>query len=212
MVFTTAFLFGALVVSESPAASDVQTPNQASVANSSRSSQELRKAIYDGLKRSAAASDPDPYVIAPELIGLFEELRNEKQIEEFDHRRLRGLLRTRLEALARQIEKGFTEAAKPQSVATRCDVLAQQGLPAAGGGGAARGGRGAIIGGSQGGLPDNGPALVDLIKRTIAPNTWDDVGGPGSIYYYRPLRVLVVRQTGEVHEQLGGVLGGLRGK
>jgi len=59
-------------------------------------------------------------------------------------------------------------------------------------------------------IPDYGPALVDLIERTIAPGFWDTQGGPGTIVYYAPLRVLVVRATSEVHHDLGGVLGGLR--
>ena len=59
-------------------------------------------------------------------------------------------------------------------------------------------------------LPDNGPALVALIQRTISPRTWDINGGQGSIQYYRPLRVLVIRAPGAVHGDVGGVLGGLR--
>lgn len=77
------------------------------------------------------------------------------------------------------------------------------------------GGPAALLGqvqGAAGGraVPDYGPALVDLIERTIAPGFWDSQGGPGTIVYYSPLRVLVVRATSEVHHQVGGVLGGLR--
>jgi hypothetical protein len=57
---------------------------------------------------------------------------------------------------------------------------------------------------------DYGPDLVDLIETVIAPSTWERNGGPGSIYYYRPLRVLVIRQTGEVHGQIGDTIGALR--
>jgi hypothetical protein len=64
--------------------------------------------------------------------------------------------------------------------------------------------------GGAAGPPDFGPDLVALIERTINPAFWDTVGGPGSILYYQPLMCLVVRATGEVHEQIGGVLGGLR--
>jgi hypothetical protein len=61
-----------------------------------------------------------------------------------------------------------------------------------------------------GGAADDGWDLVELIRATIAPETWDVNGGRGSMYYYRPQQLLVVRQTGEVHHQLGGVLGQLR--
>jgi hypothetical protein len=57
---------------------------------------------------------------------------------------------------------------------------------------------------------DHGQALVDLIERTISPDIWDTNGGPASIVYFAPLKVLVVRATSEVHESVGGVLGGLR--
>ena len=59
--------------------------------------------------------------------------------------------------------------------------------------------------------PDWGPDLVDLIERTINPAFWDVAGGPGTIVYYRPLQCLVVRATSEVHGQVGGLVGDLRG-
>ncbi len=57
---------------------------------------------------------------------------------------------------------------------------------------------------------DYGQHLVDLIQKTIAPSTWDVNGGLGTIYYWRPGRALVVRQTGEVHDEMRGILGQLR--
>lgn len=57
---------------------------------------------------------------------------------------------------------------------------------------------------------DHGEELVELIERTISPEFWDTVGGPGSIFYYAPLRVLVVSATLEVHWKIGGAVGGLR--
>jgi len=68
------------------------------------------------------------------------------------------------------------------------------------------------VGGSFGGgaIPDYGPDLVALIQRTIVPEFWDVQGGPGTIVYYRPLMVLVVRATDDVHHRIGGTLGGVR--
>lgn len=75
-----------------------------------------------------------------------------------------------------------------------------------------QGGPGSLLAfGGGAGPPDNGAALVALIERTINPAFWDTVGGPGTIVYYAPLQCLVVRATAEVHGQLGGALGGLRG-
>jgi len=57
---------------------------------------------------------------------------------------------------------------------------------------------------------DFGRELVDLIESTIAPDFWDVNGGPGTIVYYAPLHALVVRATGEVHDEIGGVISDLR--
>lgn len=82
---------------------------------------------------------------------------------------------------------------------------------AANGGGAGAAPIAATLGGRGGrAIPDFGPDLVALIQRTIAPDFWDVVGGPGTIVYYQPLHALVVRATGEIHRELGGVLDKLR--
>jgi hypothetical protein len=57
---------------------------------------------------------------------------------------------------------------------------------------------------------DHGQELIDLIERTIQPDFWDTAGGPGSMFYYRPLMALVVRATSEVHGNVGGLLDALR--
>jgi hypothetical protein len=50
--------------------------------------------------------------------------------------------------------------------------------------------------------------LIELVTNQIRPDTWDDVGGPGSIEIYRGLAV--VSQTQEVHEELARFLAELR--
>jgi hypothetical protein len=57
---------------------------------------------------------------------------------------------------------------------------------------------------------DHGQELIELIQRTIKPDHWDVAGGPGSMFYYRPLMALVVRATSEVHGNVGGLLGAMR--
>ena len=56
----------------------------------------------------------------------------------------------------------------------------------------------------------NAQALIELIERTIDPDFWDVNGGPGTIMYYPNLQCLVIRATGQVHEKIGGAVGGLR--
>jgi general secretion pathway protein D len=61
-----------------------------------------------------------------------------------------------------------------------------------------------------GGVQADFDTLIDLIVATIAPNTWDDVGGEGSIQGFPTNLSLVVSQTQEVHDQIADLLDQLR--
>jgi hypothetical protein len=67
-------------------------------------------------------------------------------------------------------------------------------------------------GGAMGGgaVQDHAQELIELIQRTIKPDFWDTAGGPGSMFYYRPLMALVVSATSEMHGNVGGLLQALR--
>ncbi|MGD9724597.1 MAG: hypothetical protein AB7O59_25130 [Pirellulales bacterium] len=52
--------------------------------------------------------------------------------------------------------------------------------------------------------------LIDLIQESVAPETWDVRGGPGTMMYFAPKKVLVIRQTGDAHEQLQDLIRQLR--
>jgi hypothetical protein len=52
--------------------------------------------------------------------------------------------------------------------------------------------------------------LVDLIVTTVAPDSWDEVGGPGSIRLLPERSVLVISQMREVHESIERLLTALR--
>ncbi len=84
----------------------------------------------------------------------------------------------------------------------------QQGFGGQRGFGGQQGFGGGMQGGAFGaaGNDDHGPDLVELIKKVIAPNTWEDVGGNGTIFYWQPGRAMVVRQTAENHEALADML------
>ncbi len=72
-----------------------------------------------------------------------------------------------------------------------------------GGGLGGQGGAGAGQGaGHDGGVEENLDKLVELIKNTIEPDSWDDAGGKGTIRIWR--QSLVVRNNIEVHEKIGG--------
>ena len=52
--------------------------------------------------------------------------------------------------------------------------------------------------------------LIELITSTIAPDTWDEVGGAGAIEPFPMNLSLVISQTQEVHEQITDLLDQLR--
>jgi len=53
-------------------------------------------------------------------------------------------------------------------------------------------------------------SLIELITATIQPDSWDDVGGAGSVQPFQTNLSLVVSQTQEVHEQIVDLLEQLR--
>ena len=53
-------------------------------------------------------------------------------------------------------------------------------------------------------------ALIKLIRSSIAPQSWDSVGGPGSIEGWPTNLSLIVSQTTEVHGQIAELLQDLR--
>jgi hypothetical protein len=210
-----------------PPATDEASPEASAEP---RSISGLRVAIRDALRQSTRVAQPDHEVVVPKLIELFHEVALHPDLPRAEKRTLRGSIRTRLlqieDILRRRLVRAETDAKrKPADPASRTGngeresaeakstapatvyspatiVLAQQGNVAGGN----VGGQGL----SGPGWIDRGWQLVELIRATVAPDTWDVNGGNGSIYYYRPLNVMVIRQTQAVHEEIGGVLNQLR--
>ncbi|HJT35441.1 MAG TPA: hypothetical protein VJ783_25670, partial [Pirellulales bacterium] len=52
--------------------------------------------------------------------------------------------------------------------------------------------------------------LIQLIQSTVAPDSWQDVGGPGAMESFANFGALVVSQTTEVHEEIAQHLRALR--
>lgn len=52
--------------------------------------------------------------------------------------------------------------------------------------------------------------LIKLIVETIAPQSWAQAGGPGTIDYYPLGMAFVINQTADVHEQIAELLNALR--
>lgn len=189
-----------------------------------RTGRELRDAARDALRRWAKPSDDDCTPAAREFLVLYQELQADRAVPAGQRELLAGKIRLRLHALSKEIvyqaavEERLARQTKPAKIKlpeAQADNLGQfAGGQRAGFGGPA--GRPAGVGaGVQGGMypqgiPDGGKELVDLIQHVIAPQSWDVNGGPGSIYYWAPGHAIVVRQTAEVHHQLGDTLHQLR--
>ena len=53
-------------------------------------------------------------------------------------------------------------------------------------------------------------SLTDLLVSTIAPDSWDSVGGQASVRHYETTLSLVIRQTQKIHEEIADLLDQLR--
>lgn len=91
------------------------------------------------------------------------------------------------------------------------EVLAQVAGGATGaGGGPSTQPMGFGPGGMGGGAQADFDTLIELITTTIAPTSWDEVGGSGSIQPFPTNLSLVISNTEEVHEQIVDLLDQLR--
>jgi hypothetical protein len=184
-----------------------------------RTGRELLAAVREALPRLARPKDDQLEASVEELLFVHEELREDEAMAISQRTYYRTMVESRLEQLSVQLKKRIArnkrlaEREPPAQIRGQneaADRLAQRG------GGAARPAP-PLVGkgptgrrGRQQPSDDYGQHLVDLIQKTIAPSTWDVNGGLGTIYYWRPGRALVVRQTEEVHDRMGGVLDQLR--
>ena len=54
-------------------------------------------------------------------------------------------------------------------------------------------------------------SVVEQITSNVAPNSWDEVGGPGSLSFFEPTLDFVISTTGEVHAEIESLFDRLRG-
>ena len=116
-----------------------------------------------------------------------------------------------LAVLASKDGQGGAGKINPQLLAQMPGAMGLGGL---GGGPPAVGSGNPILSGGPGGLGGGAQAdfdaLIELITATIQPNTWDEVGGPGSVKEFETNLSLVVSQTQDVHEEIVDLLEQLR--
>lgn len=201
----------ALGASEGLGDAGAKQPSPSPHEVSARSGRDLREAVHRALRRWARPSEADADPAAREFLTLFDQLQRDSELPSAQREYLQQKVRIRLLELSDQIalriarQKRQADAEQAASVALPADKaqpLAQQM------------GMAPLGPQARAGMPfanamqpeDAGQALIDLIQKTIRPQSWDVNGGPGSIYYWYPGRALVIRQTDEVHQEIGGLL------
>lgn len=187
-------------------------------AEAARDGRVLVAAIQEAQKRWRNVKAEQAEDAAHDFLVIYRELESATQIPAAAQAKLLKTVRSKLSALSRLIAKNVKKeqhaAAKlagksrPESVTlpeNQPEVAAQR---MAGGRSWNNGNvnrddydRLGRIGGEQ---------LVEVIKKTISPASWDDNGGNGTIIYWGTQRYLIITQTDEVHEQIGGLMGQLR--
>jgi hypothetical protein len=164
----------------------------------------LRARTNKALSTAFPATSGERRTQAEKLVSLYTEIGEAKQLAGAERSRLQARLKSRLSRLAdaialdvkRERAAGQTQAGSGSAGDTSATSLEASQTASAG---------------SNGGAPqDDGQALVELIQATIAPQSWDVNGGPGTIVYWPAWHVLVVRQTDDVHEQIGGAMHAMR--
>jgi hypothetical protein len=147
------------------------------------SAPQWREAYRRVMQASAEQQRPDPAEVVPDLAGLYVALDDAAVLGSSERSSLRHRVKFRLEQIRDDLLRAQVRVRRP-----RTNVSAK--------GGAA--------------VPPGAAQLIQLIQTTIEPDSWAINGGRGTITYFAPLQVLVIRQTGEVHHQIGGTLGALR--
>ena len=190
----------------SSASTDVSQPPAA------RSFHQLTSDVRAALRaESGARNEPDGWRAVRQLIQLCDELSDDERLDRSPVlRRLRGVVVSRLRRIKRDIDKSNSNQLgdeEPQRIDEISGIVAAQ---VANVGRAAAPPAALMPIAAVGQTRDFGPDLARLIERTISPDSWDVNGGPSTIVYYAPLRVLVVRAPSEIHGRVGPVLQGLR--
>jgi hypothetical protein len=228
----TSELFAAENGAEQQSSAAVQS-SASQPSEKQRESAELSSAAKSALRAShAAKSAKERDAAARELVQVFVELQNDRSLANGTRNNLQQQVRHRLIAIETGLRSIVNSASKrkiddadkaegdgtskppsnaPETVAIkdRPAVLAQQIAPPGAPGAAPRP---RVNNPPNGGQPpdDYGPELLELIQRVIRPASWDVNGGASSGYYYQPLHALVISAPEEMHEEIGGVVGGLR--
>jgi hypothetical protein len=179
---------------------ELESPAIAEKPGQPPSLEEVRAAYLEALQDSAKRIKPVYADVVPNLAEVYVQLKDVEGLSHAERSRMRGVAKSRLEELRDQL---IRQVLRDRKLAERKNRSQK------------RGGvrepvdeKAALL--AAGGASAQAVELIDLIQNTIEPESWQRAGGQGTISYFDLLKVLVVRQTGEVHHQLGGTLEQLR--
>ncbi|MEX1224694.1 MAG: hypothetical protein WEA31_09125, partial [Pirellulales bacterium] len=158
------------------------------------SQRQWRTNVSDMLGKHATAEGADRHQLSRRLVALYNSLQR-VELSARDQRLLASKLENRLLRTRQEILEANEGAAARQPA--NVDGKPGEGDLAANG---ILGQFGNFIGQQVGGprnnqANDEGAELVELIEKTISPESWDVNGGSGTIVYWGNLKVLVVRNT-----------------
>jgi hypothetical protein len=180
-------------------------------ARRDRGKDEIRQSYRDAVRRAASHCNPDPLEVTPELLLLYWELvdpdrstvrriGNPSDMPSHERRRMLRGLKVRLEFQWKRLVRLQRKAQKSNRRSPRTALTSD---PDARSVRVTR----EKVASSGGGVAAQAATLIDLIRNTIQPDSWDVNGGLGTISFLGdPFYVLVIRNTGDVHNQIGGVL------
>ena len=149
----------------------------------------LEPTVRQALREAAQLKGAPDSAAVERLTGLYRQLLEDDQQPIARRDALRLAMRSRLQRWGAALRQPALRQA------ALAPILAQR-LPPAGAG----------QGGAAQQSADYGQELADLIEETIAPASWEGKGGNGVIRFWHPAHALVVRQTGDVHEDLASLL------
>jgi hypothetical protein len=187
------YLCLAALLCGAPPSHDEPSPARAPVAPAAAA--DLRDQFRDLTRRTAKPNDLDPADVVPDLVSLYHALYQPNEMPGSELVDMRRRAETRLEKVRERLLRDKRRLEQEQTRASRRNRT----QPPAGDEQMLAGGTAAELAGAR--------SLIDLITRTIEPDSWAENGGRGTISYFAPVHALVVRNTLHVHEQIGGVLG-----
>jgi hypothetical protein len=187
-------------------------PNAVSTKAAAAKAASAKDRVVRALQQTAEAMrsrsiEPAEHATFRELLAAADALAKDKNVALMEREKWRGIARGRLaegaDLLRRQLARKPANVRPPLS-----PVLAQQGL----------GGLMQPLGGMQAQPGNAGPsaeqqeaeALMELITGAIRPESWEDNGGEGVIRYWSLGHAIIIHNTADVHEKVGGTVGLLR--